>query len=67
MSEEALAWASGAGAKIAFVHAPIELRQSAEQYSLWAPLPPSLPIMRRLKATLDPNGTLNPGRFLAGI
>jgi hypothetical protein len=49
----------------AILAAPPEMR--GEDARLWYPLPPSLPLMRRLKETLDPNATLNPGRFIGGI
>ncbi len=29
--------------------------------------PPALPLMRRIKQEFDPQGTLNPGRFLGGL
>jgi hypothetical protein len=34
-----------------------------------APLPPGAPValMRKVKAALDPGGTFDPGRFVAGI
>ena len=33
----------------------------------WGPAPATLPAMRELKARFDPNGTLAPGRYVAGI
>jgi glycolate oxidase FAD binding subunit len=33
----------------------------------WGTLPDSLPLMRELKRRFDPEGILNPGRFLGGI
>lgn len=58
-------WADANRAKIAVLRAPLSLRRG--DFALWHPLPPSLPLMRRLKKILDPNATLNPGRFLGGI
>jgi glycolate oxidase FAD binding subunit len=39
----------------------------APTIQVWSPLPPALPLMRRLKAALDPRGTLAPGRFIGRI
>ncbi|MBC8101029.1 MAG: FAD-binding oxidoreductase [Cytophagales bacterium] len=61
-----LNWASETTASISEVHAPLALR-SEENIALWHPLPPAFPLMQRLKETLDPNGTLNPGRFVGGL
>ena len=38
-------------------------------YPGWAdgPSPPALGLMQELKRQFDPHGTLNPGRFVAGI
>ncbi len=36
------------------------------QVDVWGPIP-GLDVMRRIKARFDPNGTLNPGRFVGGI
>jgi glycolate oxidase FAD binding subunit len=58
-------WARDENVSIAVLHAPPSLRR--EGTTLWHPLPLSLPLMRRLKETLDANGTLNPGRFVGGI
>ena len=59
-------WAEARGVSVAFLHAPLELRLHRD-FPLWSPLPSSLPLMRRLKETLDPAQTLNPGRFVGGI
>ena len=45
-------------------HAPLALRDSVP---VWQPEPASLPLMRRLKTALDPDGALNPGRFVGLI
>lgn len=34
---------------------------------VWGPPPPALPLMQELKRQFDPQGLLNPGRFLRGI
>jgi len=39
----------------------------AETVDVWRPLPPALPLMRRMKAMLDPRGVLSPGRFVGRI
>ena len=39
----------------------------AETVEVWRPLPPALPLMRRMKAALDPRGTMSPGRFVGRI
>ncbi len=39
----------------------------AETVEVWRPLPAAFPIMRRMKAALDPRGTLSPGRFVGRI
>jgi glycolate oxidase FAD binding subunit len=37
------------------------------QIDVWGDAPDSLPVMRSIKDRFDPNGILNPGRFLGGI
>jgi glycolate oxidase FAD binding subunit len=44
--------------------APAALRARADP---WGPAPSALEVMRRLKAQLDPEGRLAPGRFVGGI
>jgi len=34
---------------------------------VWAPLSDAQPLMVRIKQRFDPDGTLNPGRFVGGI
>ena len=38
-----------------------------ERADVWGHVGGALPLMKRLKETLDPNGILNPGRFVGGI
>ncbi len=44
------------------------LKQPAEsKLDCWGTLPDSLPLMREIKSRFDPEGILNPGRFLGRI
>jgi glycolate oxidase FAD binding subunit len=61
-----LNWTAKTSATISAVHAPLALR-GADGLALWHPLPPAFPLMQRLKETLDPKGTLNPGRFVGKL
>jgi glycolate oxidase FAD binding subunit len=46
----------------------IVLKQPAEtKLACWGTPPDSLPLMREIKRRFDPEGILNPGRFLGGI
>jgi glycolate oxidase FAD binding subunit len=45
-------------------HAPAEVKPALD---VWGDVGPALGPMRRLKAELDPQGILNPGRFVGGI
>jgi glycolate oxidase FAD binding subunit len=38
-----------------------------DRVDVWGHVGSSFPLMKRLKATLDPQGILNPGRFVGGI
>jgi glycolate oxidase FAD binding subunit len=38
-----------------------------ERVDVWGHVGNALPLMKKLKETLDPNGILNPGRFVGGI
>ena len=44
--------------------APAGLKEGLD---VWGTAPPSLAIMREIKRQFDPQGILNPGRFLAGV
>ena len=46
----------------------VVLKQPAEsKLDCWGTLPDSLPLMREIKRRFDPDGVLNPGRFLGGL
>jgi glycolate oxidase FAD binding subunit len=51
------------GGSLVVEDAPAELR-SIEP---WGPPPPAFAIMQRLKQRFDPDGRLNPGRFVGGL
>ena len=38
-----------------------------ERIDVWGLEGPQLDLMKRIKEQFDPNGTLNPGRFVKGI
>jgi glycolate oxidase FAD binding subunit len=44
--------------------APAQLKQGVE---VWGPAPPALALMREIKQKFDPQGILNPGRFVGGF
>ena len=44
--------------------APPELKNAID---VWGPSPPTLALMSGIKTKFDPQGILNPGRFLAGL
>ena len=45
----------------------LTVESSAGGLDVWGPEAPGLPIMRRIKAELDPTRTLSPGRFVGGL
>ncbi len=52
------------GATCVVEHAPLAAKPGLD---VWGDVGPALESMRRLKAEMDPNGILNPGRFVGGI
>lgn len=52
------------GGSLVIEAAPAEVKAAVD---VWGDVGASLVLMKRLKAALDPNSTLNPGRFVGGI
>jgi glycolate oxidase FAD binding subunit len=62
--EQARAALHGLGGSLVLAAAPREVRAVLD---VWGPPPPSIGLMRSLKARLDPERRLAPGRFVGGI
>ncbi len=56
--------ALGSNASLVIQRCPIELKRALD---VWGDPGSSVALMRALKAKLDPNNTLNPGRYVGGI
>jgi glycolate oxidase FAD binding subunit len=52
------------GGYVVVEDAPDRLRLALD---LWGTSPPTLPLMQALKAQWDPQGILNPGRYIGGL
>jgi glycolate oxidase FAD binding subunit len=61
---DAVATATSGRGHVVFDAIPDEARGLVDA---WGPPPPSLPLMRTIKANFDPHGLCNPGRFIGGI
>jgi len=59
-----LAGAVGQDGSVIVERAPVAQKASLD---VWGPAPAGFALMRGLKASLDPRGILNPGRFVGGI
>jgi glycolate oxidase FAD binding subunit len=49
---------------VLILDAPLEIKR---QIDVWGSETDAVPVMRRVKAELDPRSTLNPGRLIGGI
>ncbi len=52
------------GGSVVVEQCPLTIKRRLD---VWGPDPSGIDIMRRIKKNLDPQGILNPGRFLGGI
>ncbi len=49
---------------VVVLQAPLDIKEGID---VWGPVGDALPLMRRVKERFDPEGMLNPGRFVGGI
>jgi len=49
---------------VVVLQAPLDIKDGID---VWGPIGDALPLMRRVKERFDPEGILNPGRFVGGI
>jgi glycolate oxidase FAD binding subunit len=57
----------GEGGSLVLEAAPVAAKQGADGIDPWGEVGSGFPVMRALKENLDPNGTLNPGRFVGRL
>ncbi len=55
----------GGRAVVEFVSA--DLNEVKQQFHVWGPTRQDFPLMQKLKREFDPDGVLNPGRYVGGI
>ena len=55
------------GGRTVLEFVPPELADLKRQYHVWGPTRQDFPLMQKLKREFDPDGVLNPGRFVGGI
>jgi len=49
---------------VVVLQAPLDIKDGID---VWGPIGDALPLMRRVKERFDPEGMLNPGRFVGGM
>ncbi|MFQ6026413.1 MAG: FAD-binding oxidoreductase [Dehalococcoidia bacterium] len=54
----------GLGGSVVVDHCPLQVKR---QIDVWGQAAASMEIMRRIKGNFDPQGVLNPGRFMGGL
>ncbi len=57
-------WVEALGGSLVVLSCPAAVKQRID---VWGSSPAALPVMRRVKEHFDPQGILNPGRFVGGI
>jgi glycolate oxidase FAD binding subunit len=61
------AFARGEGGSLVLEAAPAAAKQGPDAIDPWGEVGSGFPVMRSLKQNLDPQGTLNPGRFVGRL
>ncbi len=56
--------ARGGGGSVVLMHGSPDLKRSVD---VWGPAGDALPVMRAIKQRFDPQGILNPGRYVGGL
>jgi hypothetical protein len=61
---ESVASAAPPGASLVWLALPSELKQKID---VWGPVRADFPLMKGIKAALDPHGVFSPGRFVGRL